>query len=810
MSGLQLALNIPDLWQQDAVRALRDGRDVIVSAPTGAGKTRIFELHVESGAVSKRGQAVYTVPTRALANDKWSEWRARGWNVGIATGDIADNVHAPVLVATLETQRERLLAGNAPAMIVLDEYQMIADEKRGLNYELAIALAPATTQLLLLSGSVRNPKDIASWMDRLGRSVELVEIGERPVPLEEFPVERLPRLPRIEGYWQRLAAGAVAAGLSPLLIFAPRRSEAEKIARKVAEGLPSDTPIAIDPVQEKLLGKDLTKLLRHRVAFHHSGLPYAARAGWIEPLAKYGHLRVIVATTGLAAGINFSVRSVLVADTTYQDGPFTRELRPDELLQMFGRAGRRGLDETGYVIVAPNSPRLHNAGPRQLHRINQIDWPTLLRIMERAEAEGADGIQRASEATERLFSRQRVPLGFERHSDEPVPTSHYGPTREEFLNSKDEWQPAREGTKATHPLKTAWARRQDRWVPALRSPAVVDQLGPGRLGKIRDEESYRYGKEVTVGNFTPESLIKPAAWVRKALHLKSEEIFSAEDFLKTAAQLLTFEGLKPALVVARGTAATLQLEADEISLPAVQDRHGKWLIEPPHRRVPVANAVSYARESGEVFNPPAGSAARAWRTLGLVDEAGRPTARGRIFSRFQAGEGLMVAAALETDDYPLEEFVSHLANLRGGPRFAELDGRGSDRLAMVSREIYGHVDFPGYLSAGLCEGYGEATWEAIDRYYSQGLRPLNELHISAGDIERAILEWQSLLRHIVHAPDPHAPRWEELQAAALAALREPKGRVVVDWSDQLPAVYRQPRQSRSDRPGGEGSATTRW
>ncbi len=211
----------------------------------------------------------------------------------------------------------------------------------------------------------------------------------------------------------------VAAKLSPLLIFAPRRADAEKIARKVAEGMPPDAPIAIDPVQERLLGKDLAKLLRNRVAFHHSGLPYAARAGWIEPLAKNGHLHVIVATTGLAAGINFSVRSVLVADTKYQDGPFTRELRPDELLQMFGRAGRRGLDETGHVIVAPNSPRLNNGGLRHLQRINQIDWPTLLRILERAEAEGANGIERASEASERLFSRQRVPLGFEKHSDVP-------------------------------------------------------------------------------------------------------------------------------------------------------------------------------------------------------------------------------------------------------------------------------------------------------------------------------------------------------------------------------------------------------
>ena len=73
--------------------ALRAGQDVVVQAPTGAGKTLIFELWSNQGR--NRGQAIYTVPTRALANDKLAEWRARGWNVGIATGDLADNLGAP-------------------------------------------------------------------------------------------------------------------------------------------------------------------------------------------------------------------------------------------------------------------------------------------------------------------------------------------------------------------------------------------------------------------------------------------------------------------------------------------------------------------------------------------------------------------------------------------------------------------------------------------------------------------------------------------------------------------------------------------
>jgi ERCC4-related helicase len=86
-------VTVPDLWQQQAVAALRDGKDVVVQAPTGSGKTLIFELWSNLG--KNRGQAIYTVPTRALANDKLAEWRARGWNVGIATGDLAENLNAP-------------------------------------------------------------------------------------------------------------------------------------------------------------------------------------------------------------------------------------------------------------------------------------------------------------------------------------------------------------------------------------------------------------------------------------------------------------------------------------------------------------------------------------------------------------------------------------------------------------------------------------------------------------------------------------------------------------------------------------------
>jgi superfamily II DNA/RNA helicase len=765
-------LNLPDLWQQDAVRHLKSGADVIIDAPTGAGKTRVFELFLKTPEATRLGQAVYTVPTRALANDKWREWKALGWNVGIATGDLAENLHAPVLVATLETQRERILSGNAPGFLILDEYQMLADAQRGLNYEMAMALPPASTRLLLLSGSVRNPSDIAEWLRRLGRRVELIQVQERPVPLDQFPVENLPRVPdSVHGFWPRVAAAAVLAGLTPLLLFAPRRRDAEKMATQIAAALPVDSPLRMTPEDQNLLGRDLAKLLQHRVAFHHSGLPYSARADWIEPLGKAGKLQVIVATTGLAAGINFSVRSVMVTSTSYGDARFQRELRSDELLQMFGRAGRRGLDERGFVLTAPNLPGLLDASPRQLRRVNQMDWPTLLRVME-AAPEGQHPLARASLVCERLFSRQKIAPDLAHAHESSKSSQRHGPTKVEFLGPGNCWHPFKSAREETRPLYECLALHKQRWVPALRAPSTLELLHQGRACKLADGRSFTYGKELSVARFTGLHF-QPLPWVQKLLGLDKSEAFSEAELIRDIIPLLESQwapGLFHSTAL-HGPNLMARLSLANVPVNAVIMPDGTALIDPPRRR------VSSLPEVGEslIFNPAPGSAAYAWRKLGLVDESGTPTPRGRLFSRFQSGEGLMVAAALEDPGYPIEDIVVHLANLRGGPRFMDFADGPSHRLAAVSREIYGHVDHEGYLDGGLCPGFGEGTCEALSMHRSGGMRALEKETdaIRRGDIERATLEWRSLLRHIVHAADPLFPRWHELQAAARQFLEKP-------------------------------------
>ncbi|MBV9390976.1 MAG: DEAD/DEAH box helicase, partial [Verrucomicrobia bacterium] len=236
-------LIIPDQWQQDAVNALREGRDLVVHAPTGAGKTYIFELFYDS----IKGQAVYTVPTRALANDKLAEWKARGWDVGIATGDVAENLNARVVVATLETQKSRFIRKDGPKLLVVDEYQLLADPVRGMNYELILSLAPPDTQILLLSGSVANPEDVASWLKRIGRNVEVIIHRDRPVPLEEIMLNHIPiQAPQfVRSFWPRLITRALLADMGPILIFAPRRNASEELAQTLSAALTNDEPLSL-------------------------------------------------------------------------------------------------------------------------------------------------------------------------------------------------------------------------------------------------------------------------------------------------------------------------------------------------------------------------------------------------------------------------------------------------------------------------------------------------------------------------------------------------------------------------------------
>ena len=377
-----------DPWQQQVFDLLRSGESVVVDAPTTAGKTRAVEVFFAMNVDDPTFRAAYTTPVKSLSNDKVRELRAMFGDdkVGISTGDIKENLDAPIVVATLESYRNSLL-GIEPdlgrTLVVFDEYHYLQDEGRGSAWEEAIILTPPSCQVLLLSASVRNAEDFADWISTQHKKrCTMVRTEGRPVPrtnlisygdqwlTEEFlpkdafknmnPARReLPLRP--EDLVTRLPA-LINLDLAPCIIYCGKRFDCENMATLIERSLP---PLSAEQAERigavlQQAHKDVGSLTfikpamrrmmqTYGVGFHHSGLAPAARIA-IERLVKEGLLRFCTATMGLSLGINFSVRSAIIADyqrpgeggmTVYAEG---------EILQMLGRAGRRGKDVIGFSL----------------------------------------------------------------------------------------------------------------------------------------------------------------------------------------------------------------------------------------------------------------------------------------------------------------------------------------------------------------------------------------------------------------------------------------------------------------------------
>ncbi len=481
---------------------------------------------------------------------------------------------------------------------------------------------------------------------------------------------------------------------------------------------------------------------------------------------------------GLAAGINFSMRSVVVTDTRYMVGNFEQQVAPDELLQMFGRAGRRGLDEVGYALISSRPPRLHDARPRVLRRPAQVDWPTLLAVMHAAAQRGQEPFDAALTLNQRLFTAQPIPLGIEHaRATGPMPCG-LGIDMErarfarrgfvEMLNSRGQWEPRGEPT--TAPLGDALVLENNRWRPALSLARTLDGLGHGNLCKLEATHGKRYGRELPLGTRRADGQLSLAPWLRRLLktsRLTPEALES--QVLARIPELIACPQSRVAAPFTRGEQLLVRVDFSPIETAVLRDSHGAALMAPPERRElppPCRTCPELAAycERTEITASPA----LAWRQLGLIAADGRPTPRGIIFSFFHHGEGLAIAAALEDAAYPIDELIFDLANLRAGPRFAGEEPIFGGRLGALCQRTYDRADWPGYLSMGVPLDYGAGASEVV-REIAEHDTPRAKLlteFLRPGDLERAVIEWRSLLRHIVWAPDHDLARWRELRAAA--------------------------------------------
>jgi superfamily II RNA helicase len=386
-----------DDFQVEACQAIAAGSSVIVSAPTGAGKTLVAEFAIHLGLEQGR-RIAYTTPLKALSNQKFADF-TRAWGeevVGLLTGDVKVNPQGRVLVMTTEILRNMLYGGGLDELgfIVLDECHYMGDEGRGTVWEEIIVNAPPAVPLVALSATVANVREIADWISLVHRPIVPIYHPARPVPLSYALVdlageihdfdkvrrgqaqvagdERRGSQERGRWFTRRTVDPCVlieqleARGWLPAIYFIFSRVGCERAMEDVLmEGrglLGRDQQREVDAILGGALSESPTmgdsevnqtifRALRLGVGVHHAGiLPSLKRL--TERLFERSLCKVVFATETMSLGIHMPARAVVLQGTTKRTERGFRSLLHNELIQMAGRAGRRGIDTEGKCVIA--------------------------------------------------------------------------------------------------------------------------------------------------------------------------------------------------------------------------------------------------------------------------------------------------------------------------------------------------------------------------------------------------------------------------------------------------------------------------
>jgi superfamily II RNA helicase len=396
----------PDPFQLEALKKLQQ-HDVIVSAPTGAGKTWIASQAIQD-CLSKGLRAWYASPLKALSNSIYQEFnRIFGSKYcGILTGDRKENPDAPIVVGTTEILRNQLYdAMQAGAdiqtdLVVLDEAHYLSDPDRGVVWEETLIYLPARVRLLLLSATISNAHEVSDWLTQnRGNAVQVVWADVRPVPLEMlflFPDGLISPLsgknglvPRVKKYIYSHSAQAGQDAkrlhysdiirqlrdfdLLPAIFFLKSRLDCDKAlldclpardSEATRERLRSEVHLFLQRYPHLKGHRQMRALLDGLVAAHHAGqLPY-----WkvlIETMMNKGYLEAIFSTSTVAAGVNFPARTVVLVQSDRFNGHQFADLTATELHQMTGRAGRRGKDNIGFALIVPG----RHQDPQLIHEL---------------------------------------------------------------------------------------------------------------------------------------------------------------------------------------------------------------------------------------------------------------------------------------------------------------------------------------------------------------------------------------------------------------------------------------------------------
>ncbi len=523
----------PDPFQLQALDAVTEG-DVLVSAPTGSGKTWIASQAI-SAVLSQGRRSWYASPLKALSNSIYLQFRREfgAEHCGILTGDRKENPTAPIIVGTTEILRNQLYdamqtgATIGADLVILDEVHYLSDPDRGVVWEEVLIYLPVRVRLLLLSATISNAEEIASWLEEIrGQPTRVIRATERPVPLETlflFPDGLLSPLggrkglaPRVKKFESSPSARAgrgfrsPAFGeiikilrefdLLPAIFFLKSRADCDKALRSCSRTVKARKS---KEEMKKLLApflmtypylehhRQLRALLDSGVGSHHAGqLPF-----WkvlIERLMTNGYLEAIFSTSTVAAGVNFPARTVVLLQSDRFNGHEFANLTATDLHQMTGRAGRRGKDNIGFALVVPGLHQdaqliyeLKDSPPEPLVSQIHINFSmTLNLLLSQRPIEVKDLLDRSFASFQNMRSRSELQVRWDRMLEDlkkAMPKGKCGPGDPYIIVENIQSRTRRE-RKAR--LRADAIRR------TKRADIYRKYLEPGRLFQHKDKGIY--------------------------------------------------------------------------------------------------------------------------------------------------------------------------------------------------------------------------------------------------------------------------------------------------------------------------------
>jgi superfamily II RNA helicase len=516
----------PDPFQLEALEGIREC-DVLVSAPTGSGKTWIATQAISRG-LSQGLRTWYASPLKALSNAIYQEFCSEfgPGACGILTGDRKENPGAPIIVGTTEILRNQLYdamqegASIPTDLVVLDEAHYLSDPDRGVVWEEVLIYLPARVRLLLLSATISNAEEIAAWLEEIRRTkAHVVRSHERPVPLEMlflFPDGLITPLcgkkglaPRVKKFTASAAGRGRRRGsenrhfgdiirclktfdLLPAIFFLKSRldcdralltcHEDEENSKADKESLNKEVRDFLGRFPHLERQRQLKTLLKYRVGAHHAGqLPYWKML--IEKTMVKGYLDAIFSTSTVAAGVNFPARTVVLVQSDRYDGRGFSNLTATELHQMTGRAGRRGKDNVGFAVLIPGLHQdpeliydLKDSPPEPLVSQIRINFSMTLNLLLSHRPEEVQDLLDFSFAS---FQERGRGSGNERHWEDRMNALREMLPRAR-CDSNDPYEVLENIQKRAELRKKTRRRRRDLQEEALVR-AYAEYLRPGRL-----------------------------------------------------------------------------------------------------------------------------------------------------------------------------------------------------------------------------------------------------------------------------------------------------------------------------------------